>query len=57
MKFRVPSAIRPVRERVLLDERQAGFRRGERALTVDRQCEELIKDFEQVTYKDEQPGD
>ncbi len=53
VKFRIPKSANPaVRERVLLMNAKLASADGERALTVRRQCEELIKDLEQVMYKE-----
>jgi hypothetical protein len=52
VKFRIPSANPAVRERVLLMNAKLASADGERALTVRAQCRELIKDLEQVTYKE-----
>jgi hypothetical protein len=50
--FRIPPANPMVRDRVLLMNAKLASAEGVRTLTVHSQCRELIKDFEQVTYKD-----
>jgi hypothetical protein len=50
--FRIPKANPVVRERVLLVNAKLESAAGERMLMVDGKCRELIKDFEQVTYKE-----
>jgi hypothetical protein len=50
--FRVPPANPMVRDRVLLMNAKLAAADGVRSLTVREKCTELIKDFEQVTYKD-----
>lgn len=52
VKFRIPKANPVVRERVMLMNSKLASADGERALTVSRRCKELIKDLEQVTYKE-----
>ncbi len=52
VRYRIPAANPAVRERVLLVNAKLASADGERALTVRRQCTELIKDLEQVTYKE-----
>jgi hypothetical protein len=52
VKFRVPRSNPAVRERVLLVNAKLAAADGETALTVDRSCVGLIRDFEQVTYKE-----
>jgi hypothetical protein len=50
--YRIPPSNPLVRDRVLLMNAKLASAEGVRALTVHRQCTELIKDFEQVTYKE-----
>ncbi len=50
--FRVPPANPPVRERVLLMNAKLAAADGARCLTVHGRCTELLKDFEQVIYKE-----
>ena len=52
VKFRIPKANPAVRERVMLMNAKLASADGRRMLTVHKQCKELIKDFEQVTYKE-----
>jgi hypothetical protein len=52
VRYRIPAANPAVRERVLLMNAKLASADGERALTVRRQCTELIKDLEQVAYKE-----
>jgi hypothetical protein len=52
VKYRIPTANPAVRERVQLMNAKLASADGERALMVRRQCTELIKDLEQVTYKE-----
>lgn len=52
VKFEIPKANPAVRERVALVNAKLANADGERRLTVDPRCKELIKDFEQVAYKD-----
>ncbi|MGD0201229.1 MAG: terminase family protein [Bryobacteraceae bacterium] len=49
--YKVPRANPLVRERVGLMNAKLESAAGERHLVVDRKCRELVKDFEQVTYK------
>lgn len=49
---RVPSANPPVQLRVGLMNAKLGSAAGRRTLFVHPRCKELIKDFEQVTYKE-----
>jgi len=51
MEFRVPKANPLVRERVNLMNAKLRPASGEIQLLVHRRCKELIKDFEQVSYK------
>jgi hypothetical protein len=53
VEFRVPKANPLVRERVNLMNAKLKPAAGEIQLLVDRQCVELIKDFEQVAYKED----
>jgi PBSX family phage terminase large subunit len=50
--FRVPRANPAVRERVMLVNARLRTADGERLLRVHPRCKELIKDFEQVQYKE-----
>jgi hypothetical protein len=49
--YRVPRANPEVRERVMLVNSKLRSASGATQLAVDRRCTELIKDFEQVSYK------
>jgi hypothetical protein len=49
--YKVPRSNPLVRERVGLMNAKLESASGERHLVVDRKCRELVKDFEQVTYK------
>jgi hypothetical protein len=51
VSYKVPRANPPVRERVGLVNAKLKSASGEKHLVVDRRCRELVKDFEQVTYK------
>jgi hypothetical protein len=50
--FQVPSSNPAVKDRVLLMNGKLSPAEGERMLWADPRCKELIKDLEQVTYKD-----
>ena len=50
--FRVPLTNPPVRDRVALMNGKLAAADGSRTLTVRESCVELIKDFEQVLYKE-----
>jgi hypothetical protein len=52
VEFKIPASNPVVRERVLLVNAKLESAAGERMLVVDEKCHELIKDFEQVTYKE-----
>jgi len=52
VRFRIPKANPAVRERVALMNSKLESAAGERSLLVHPRCKELIKDFEQVTYKE-----
>jgi len=52
VKFRIPRANPAVRERVTLMNAKLESAAGERSLQMHPGCKELIKDFEQVTYKE-----
>jgi phage terminase large subunit len=52
VKFRIPLANPAVRDRVSLMNAKLQSAAGERTLLVHPRCKELIKDFEQVTYKE-----
>jgi len=49
---RVPRSNPPVRDRVNLMNAKLGSAAGGRQITVSTRCKELIKDFEQVAYKE-----
>ena len=49
--FKIPPSNPAVRDRVMLMNAKLGSAAGKRMLTVDPRCRELIKDFEQVVYK------
>jgi len=51
VKYRVPRANPPVRERVGLVNAKLRSAAGDVRLVVHERCRELIKDFEEVTYK------
>jgi hypothetical protein len=51
VKYKVPRSNPNVKERVNLTNAKLRSASGEMALRVDRKCKELIKDFEQVSYK------
>ncbi len=50
VEYRVPRANPSVRDRVTLVNAKLRSATGEVLLVLDRQCKELIKDFEQVAY-------
>jgi Terminase large subunit, T4likevirus-type, N-terminal len=50
--FKIPASNPAVRDRVMLVNSKLESAAGERMLMVDARCRELIKDFEQVTYKE-----
>ncbi len=50
--FLVPKSNPPVADRIALVNSKLGSAAGVRSLVVDPRCKELIKDFEQVTYKE-----
>ena len=52
VNFRIPTANPPVRERVLLMNAKLAAADGTRSLTVSSRCTELLKDLEQVKYKE-----
>jgi hypothetical protein len=52
VRFRIPKSNPAVRERVMLMNAKLESANGERSLRVHPQCKGLIKDFEQVTYKE-----
>jgi hypothetical protein len=52
VKFSVPRSNPPVRDRVLLTNSKLCSAEGKRTLMVDPRCKELIRDFEQVGYKE-----
>jgi hypothetical protein len=49
--YKVPKSNPPVRERVELVNAKLKSASGEVKLVVNRKCKELVKDFEQVSYK------
>ena len=51
VEYRVPKANPSVRDRVMLANSKLRTAAGEVRLWVDPKCKELIKDFEQVSYK------
>ena len=51
--YRVPKANPSVRERINLTNRQLKSAAGKIGLLVDPQCKELIKDLEQVCFKED----
>jgi hypothetical protein len=51
-EFRVPKSNPAVRDRVTLMNAKLGAASGERLLRVNPKCTELIRDLEQVTYKE-----
>ncbi len=51
VNYKVPKANPGVRERVMLTNSQLRSASGEIRLFVDPKCKELIKDFEQVSYR------
>lgn len=52
VQFKIPATNPLVRDRVLLMNAKLGSAAGERSLQVHPKCKELIKDFEQVAYKE-----
>ena len=52
VRFRVPRSNPAVKDRVLLMNAKLAAADGVRALTVDPRCGELIRDLEQVVYKE-----
>jgi hypothetical protein len=52
VEFKIPKANPLVRDRVTLMNSKLGAASGERMLRVDLRCTELIRDFEQVTFKE-----
>ena len=52
MEFEIPKANPVVRDRVTLMNAKLKSAGGERLLVVHPRCAELIRDFEQVTYKE-----
>jgi hypothetical protein len=53
VQYRVPRSNPPVRERTNLVNAKLRSASGEIGLLVDPKCKELIKDFEQVAYKED----
>jgi len=51
-KFKIPTANPAVKDRVALMNSKLASASGERLLKIDPRCKELIKDFEQVVYKE-----
>ena len=51
IQYRVPRSNPPVKERTNLVNAKLRAASGEIGLTIDRKCKELVKDFEQVSYK------
>jgi hypothetical protein len=49
--YKVPKANPSVRERIMLTNARLRSASGEIRLLVDPKCKDLIKDFEQVSYK------
>ncbi len=52
VKFRIPAANPPVEERVALMNAKLEAADGTRSIQVSSRCVELLKDFEQVQYKE-----
>jgi len=52
VEFRIPRANPAVRDRIALMNSKLESASGARSLVVDPRCKELIRDFEQVTYKE-----
>jgi hypothetical protein len=52
VEFKIPSSNPVVRDRVMLVNAKLGSAAGARMVTVDERCGELIKDLEQVVYKE-----
>jgi len=52
VQFRIPKSNPAVRDRVMLMNAKLESAAGERKLKAHPRCKELIKDFEQVTYKE-----
>jgi len=52
VRFKIPKANPAVRDRVTLMNSKLESAAGERKLVVHPRCQELIKDFEQVMYKE-----
>jgi len=53
VQYRAPRSNPSIRERINLTNAKLRSAGGDITLLVDRKCKELIKDFEQVTYKPE----
>jgi hypothetical protein len=51
LQYKVPKSNPAVRERITLMNSKLRTAAGEVQCIVDRRCKELIKDFEQVSYK------
>ncbi len=51
-EFKIPTSNPPVRERVALMNSKLKSAAGDRVLKIDPKCGELIRDFEQITYKE-----
>lgn len=52
IQFRIPKSNPAVRDRVTLMNSKLETAAGERAMRIDPRCRELIKDLEQVVYKE-----
>ncbi|HLH41383.1 MAG TPA: terminase family protein [Bryobacteraceae bacterium] len=52
VEFRIPTKNPPVRDRIALMNAKLAAASGNRTLKVSRRCKELIKDLEQVSYKE-----
>jgi len=52
VRFKIPKANPGVRDRVTLMNSKLESAAGERKLVIHPRCKELIKDFEQVMYKE-----
>jgi hypothetical protein len=53
VRYRVPKSNPSVRDRIMLVNALMRNAAGEVQLLIDSKCRELIKDFEQVTYKED----
>lgn len=52
VEFRIPKANPAVRDRIALMNTKLEAADGKRSVAIHPQCKELVKDFEQVTYKE-----